>query len=85
MRLRNFPPVERHKLGTVKMISVATDNFGVFRGEMSQSQVGAWLGCCCKIHFSSDQKKKIKNTWIPSMTNAVAEDPGAFDTVLRKY
>lgn len=64
MRLRNFPLVESHKLGAVKMISVAIDNFGVVRGEMSESQVGAWQGCCCKIHFSSDTKKKIKNTWI---------------------
>lgn len=60
MRLRNFPPVEIHKLGAVKMIGVASDNFYVVKGEMSQSQVGAWLGCCCKIHFSSDTKKKLK-------------------------
>lgn len=60
MRLRNFPPVERYKRGTVKMIGVASDNFYVVKGEMSQSQVGTWLGCCCKIHFSSDTKKKLK-------------------------
>lgn len=53
MRLRNCPPVESHKLGTVKMISI-----GIVRGEMSESQVGAWQGCCCKIHFSSDTNKK---------------------------
>lgn len=60
MRLRSFPPVESHKLGTVKMLSVAVDNFDVVRGEMSESQVG----CCCKIHFSSDTKKKNPKTWI---------------------
>lgn len=59
MRLRNFPPVESH-IDAVKMISVATDNFGVVRGEMSESQVGAGQGCCCKIHFSSDTNKKSK-------------------------
>lgn len=58
MRLRNCPPVESHKLGTVKMISVAIDNFGIARGGMSENQVGAWQGCCCKIHFSSDTPKK---------------------------
>lgn len=56
--VEKFPPVGSHKLGTVKMISVAIDNFGVARGEMSESQVGAWQGCCCKIHFNSDTKKK---------------------------
>lgn len=66
MRLRNCPPVESHKLGTVKMISVGFDNFGAARGEMSESRVRAWQGCCCKIHFNSDSKKKnkIKNPWI---------------------
>lgn len=64
--VEKFPPVGSHKLGTVKMISVAIDNFGVARGEMSESRVGAWQGCCCcKIHFNSDTKKKnIKNPWI---------------------
>lgn len=57
MRLRSFPPVESHKLGTVKLSSVAIDNFNVVRGGMSESQVG----CCCKIHFSSDTKKTPKN------------------------
>lgn len=56
MRLRNFPPVESHQLGTVKMLNVAIDNSDVVRGEMSENQVGAWWGCCCKIHFSSDTK-----------------------------
>lgn len=60
MRLRNCPPVESHNPGTVKKISIAIDNFGVVRGQMSESQVGAWQGCCCKIHFSSDTRKKSK-------------------------
>lgn len=61
VRLGNFPPVERHQLGAVKMIGVAIDNLGAIGGEMSGSQVGAWQGCCCKIHFSSDTKVKKKS------------------------
>lgn len=39
MRLRNIPPAESHKFGTVKMVRVAIDNFGAVRGEVSESQV----------------------------------------------